>query len=195
MKNKEKYAKEIVEITSDGHHFAYDTHFKRVVPCNHIQCFNCLFHGKSSCRQERLKWANGEYTETKDTDSKYKILHRGKSKHGDWIYGKYISYKSLADEEPTHIIVTNGGRHFDIDPKTLGTYSNVMDKCQQLVFTDDIIQDDQGNRARVVFDKGAFLARYPYKSYDEYLSYSTNRIKVIGNIHDDGIDILYEQDD
>ena len=69
-----------------------------------------------------------------------------------------------------------------------------MDKCQQLVFTDDIIQDDQGNRARVVFDKGAFLARYPYK-WDEYLYYMSNRIKVIGNIHDNGIDILYEQDD
>lgn len=192
MTNKEKYAKELVDITIDGNRFAYDTRFKRVVPCRDIQCVNCLFHGKSSCRQERLKWANSEYKETKD--SEYKILHRGKSKNGEWIYGKYISYKSLADEEPTHIIVTNAGRHFDIDPKTLGIYSNVMDKCQQLVFTGDIIQDDQGNRALVVFDKGAFFARYPYK-WNEYLYYMRDRIKVIGNIHDDGIDILYEQDD
>ena len=197
MKNKEKFAKDIVESAIKGdHYFAYDKTLKRVVPCCETKCNDCLFYtGKKSCKINRLDWANSEYVEIKDTDSKYKILHRGKSKHGEWIYGKYISYKSLADEEPTHIIVTNGGRHFDIDPKTLGTYSNVMDKCQQLVFTDDIIRDDQGNIARVVFDKGAFLARHPYKPYDEYLSYSTNRIKVIGNIHDDGIDILYEQDD
>ncbi len=188
MTNKEKYAKDIAELAiKDDYYFAYDKTLKRITPCNGTRCNNCLFYdGKKSCKINRLNWANAEH--------KYKILHRGKSKHGEWIYGKYISYKSLADEEPKHIIVTSGGRHFDIDPKTLGIYSNVMDKCQQLVFTGDIIQDDQGNRARVVFDKGAFLARYPYK-WDEYLYYMTNRIKVIGNIHDDGIDILYEQDD
>lgn len=63
MKNKEKYAKEIVEITINGHPFAYDTYFKRVVPCRDIQCVNCLFNGMSSCLQGRLEWANAEYKE------------------------------------------------------------------------------------------------------------------------------------
>lgn len=80
MKNKEKYAKEIVDITIDGHRFAYDMHFKRVVPCNHIQCFNCLFHGKSSCRQERLKWANSEYKEKKEFSEADKLYVRAMDK-------------------------------------------------------------------------------------------------------------------
>lgn len=65
MKNKEKYAKDIVESAIKGdHYFAYDKTLKRVVPCRGTSCNNCLFYdGKKSCKINRLNWANAEYKE------------------------------------------------------------------------------------------------------------------------------------
>ena len=67
MKNKEKFAKDIVESAIKGdHYFAYDKTLKRVVPCCGTSCNNCLFYdGKKSCKINRLNWANAEYKELK----------------------------------------------------------------------------------------------------------------------------------
>lgn len=65
MKNKERYAKEIVETAIHGHHFAFDKHSKKVVACRYIKCVDCLFHGASRCSQKSLEWANAEYKEPK----------------------------------------------------------------------------------------------------------------------------------
>ena len=65
MKNKEKYAKEIIEIAINGKHIAFDKQSKRLVACSFIRCEDCLFHGVSSCTLNFLKWANSEYKEKK----------------------------------------------------------------------------------------------------------------------------------
>lgn len=67
MKNKEKFAKDIVESAIKGdQYFAYDKTLKRVVPCYGTSCNNCLFYdGKKSCKINRPNWANAEYKEPK----------------------------------------------------------------------------------------------------------------------------------
>lgn len=67
MKNKEKYANEIVESAIKGdHYFAYDKTLKRVVPCYGTSCNNCLFYdGKKACKINRLNWANAECKDTR----------------------------------------------------------------------------------------------------------------------------------
>lgn len=70
MKNKEKYANEIIELAIQGLRFGVDKQSNRVAPCNSIRCnsircVDCLFHGVSSCSQKTFEWANAEYEEPK----------------------------------------------------------------------------------------------------------------------------------
>lgn len=74
MKNKEKYANEIVEVAIQGRHMGFDKYFRRVVPCCAIQCENCLFHGETSCGQKCLEWANAEYVEPKGFTKREKLF-------------------------------------------------------------------------------------------------------------------------
>lgn len=43
MKNKEKDAKEIVEIACDGYRVAVDKRTDKIVSCKDISCSKCLF--------------------------------------------------------------------------------------------------------------------------------------------------------
>lgn len=63
MKNKEKYAKEIVELACNGDGIAVNKHSGMVFPCNNIPCSNCLFDNDYYCEEERKKWAESEYIE------------------------------------------------------------------------------------------------------------------------------------
>ena len=94
MKNKEKYAKEIVEIACSGDCIAVEISTCRPVPCNSIRCANCLFnegcisHTKDECIK---KWAESEYIEKPVVSKKdrafleylgeaYKYIARDKNK-------------------------------------------------------------------------------------------------------------------
>ena len=43
MKNKEKYAKEIIELACDGYSIAIDKKSGRIAPCGASCCADCLF--------------------------------------------------------------------------------------------------------------------------------------------------------
>lgn len=63
MKNKEKYAKEIVELACDGNGIAVDKYSGTVGSCNYVSCNNCLFMGIYYCDKARREWAESEYVE------------------------------------------------------------------------------------------------------------------------------------
>lgn len=96
MKNKEKYANEIVEVAIQGRHMGFDKYFRRVVPCCAIQCENCLFHGETSCGQKCLEWANAEAKVSKFTEREKKFIwlnwdcnYAQRTLHGQlWFYSK-----------------------------------------------------------------------------------------------------------
>lgn len=52
MKNKEKYAKEIIDIACRGDDFAFDKNSHIVASCGCVNCHNCLFY-KSGCIEEK----------------------------------------------------------------------------------------------------------------------------------------------
>lgn len=118
MKNKEKYAKEIIELACDGNGIAVDKHSELVCSCNYISCSNCLFDDSKDCIERRKDWAESEYIEytEKSVISKmdrafldylkgYKYIARDyggklyayvsipKKMHDGW---EYASFKSLA---------------------------------------------------------------------------------------------------
>lgn len=61
MKNKEKYAKEILEIACSGSSLAFDKTTNKVVPCNGLCCSNCLFG--HNCDEAVKEWCESEYVE------------------------------------------------------------------------------------------------------------------------------------
>ena len=61
MKNKEKYAKEILEIACGGSRLAFDKTTNKVVPCNGLCCSNCPFG--HNCDEEIKEWCESEYIE------------------------------------------------------------------------------------------------------------------------------------
>lgn len=63
MKNKEKYAKEIVEIVCEGCALAVSKETGKPVKCVNIKCSECTLGGSGMCSTMIKEWAESEYTE------------------------------------------------------------------------------------------------------------------------------------
>lgn len=65
MTNKEKYAKEILDIACTGDTVAMSKSDNVIVGCRKLKCLDCAFstHGKGYCNDVIEKWANSEYVE------------------------------------------------------------------------------------------------------------------------------------
>lgn len=63
MKNKEKFAKEIVELACKGHDFRVDKNTNEVADCCDAPCAACLFLEMDDCDKARREWAESEYIE------------------------------------------------------------------------------------------------------------------------------------
>ena len=60
MLNKEKFAKEIIEIACDGYYVAVVD--GKPMPCECTRCITCDFvNVNSSCKSKAKEWANSEY--------------------------------------------------------------------------------------------------------------------------------------
>lgn len=66
MTNKEKYAKEILDIACTGDNVAMRKSDNVIVGCKKLKCSDCAFttHEKGYCCNDMIeKWANSEYVE------------------------------------------------------------------------------------------------------------------------------------
>lgn len=65
MKNKEKYAKEILELACDGNRIAIVRQTGEFRSCYETPCIECLFHSsdKEQCKEKTREWAESEYVE------------------------------------------------------------------------------------------------------------------------------------
>ena len=62
MLNKEKYAKEILDIVCSGNDVGKQN--GHLYPCANVKCSNCEFNKcNTSCNEEFAKWVNSEYKE------------------------------------------------------------------------------------------------------------------------------------
>lgn len=62
MKNKEKYAKEILEIACSGNSIAMIRESGRIAPCCSTLCVECLFNS-DKCKERVREWAESECIE------------------------------------------------------------------------------------------------------------------------------------
>ena len=96
MKNKEKFAKEIIGITCSGDILAMSDGVLR--GCNGLRCKECNFYnGNLGCGKNRIKWAESEYIEPKyETDwSKVPVDTPVINSNGDRYY--FSKYNNIMD--------------------------------------------------------------------------------------------------
>lgn len=95
MLNKEKYAKEILNIACKGDKIAICN--GKLTACDDTHCINCDFRRPSDCNEKTLKWANSEYVEPPVDWSKIPvdtpILVRLTEKDA-WIHRYFAKYEN-----------------------------------------------------------------------------------------------------
>lgn len=69
MKNKEKYAKEIIKIACSGDSIAVIKKSGHIASCINTDCNLCLFRD-SDCHKETRQWAESEYIEKPEISKK-----------------------------------------------------------------------------------------------------------------------------
>jgi len=115
------------------------------------------------------------------------IFFRGRCyDDGEWIFG------SLLDDD---IIVTKGsvdvdesyiginGNWSSVLVETVGQYTGSMDKNEVKIFEGDIVADESGEIAPVVFEDGSFFA--DYEGYEP--QFLGEWCEVVGNIFENKI--------
>ena len=67
MKNKEKYAKEIIELACNGSNIAVNKVTGKPVKCSECDCTQCMFYENGNCEDSDFgllsEWAESEYIE------------------------------------------------------------------------------------------------------------------------------------
>ena len=94
MLNREKYAKEILDIACNGDKIAVRN--GKMTSCDNLLCKDCDF-GYSNCNEKILKWANSEYVEPPVDWSKVAVdtpILVKDVKSGEWNRGYFAMYEN-----------------------------------------------------------------------------------------------------
>lgn len=119
MKNKEKFAKEILDIVCNNGEVAMDKTTKKLNDCEEINCDECYFsednypHNTGSCAKNFAHWANAEYKEPKIFTEREKafitlfpeIKYLARNKNNK-IFGYY--QEPIKDEEDGRWVYVDG---------------------------------------------------------------------------------------
>ena len=95
MLNREKYAKEILDVACSGHCFAKVD--GKITECGRTDCDECDFGGSSNCMAKTQEWANSEYVDPPIDWSKVAvdtpILVRDRE-GGRWLRRYFAKYEN-----------------------------------------------------------------------------------------------------
>ena len=113
------------------------------------------------------------------------ILFRGKQMYnGKWVEGFYVR---IEQKYQSYFIFTSqlditkiwpGFVHYEVDPETIGQYTEMTDKNGKKIFEGDIVEID-GKRYEVKCMLGQFFI-----GINMPIAYKRFDCEVIGNIHD-----------
>lgn len=99
------------------------------------------------------------------------IRFRGKSlETGLWLFGDLLHAEG-------HCYIVNEEHSGEVDPKTVGQFTEMGDSNWLAIYEGDIIKDDKGVRV-VTFEILEHAQGYDLEMYED------SGLEVIGNIHD-----------
>ena len=108
MKNREKFAKEILNIACKGLEFAV-TKSSKITSCSQISCKKCIFESpkdsEKTCRTKRYEWSESEYIEKPTITSKEKAFL-------DLLLSKYKYIARDKDTNKLFLYIDRPSKHF-----------------------------------------------------------------------------------
>lgn len=97
MTNREKFAKQILDIACNGDRLAVNKATLEPTACRELACGDCLFNSYGCCGDKTEKWANSEYVEPPVDWSKVAvdtpILIRDSS-FSEWVKRYFAKYEN-----------------------------------------------------------------------------------------------------
>lgn len=119
MKNKEKYAKEIMDIACSGNRIAVMKGSGRIVPCDGVLCSVCLFCGSIDCRKSIKDWLESEYVEKPVISERDKAFFEYLDKQYEYLARDKTGqlYVHRVKPHKVGIFWTNAGRTFCLNDR------------------------------------------------------------------------------
>lgn len=74
MKNREKYAEELLNIACAGNRIAIDKRTMQIKGCEVFPCWLCLFRDCDGCSKKLAEWAESEYIEPAKISKKDRVF-------------------------------------------------------------------------------------------------------------------------
>ena len=98
MKNKEKFAKEIVDMACSRYSIAFDKEANKLTACKNTPCGKCAFYSpSSSCKDKCKEWSESEYKELEVDWSKVPIdtlILVKDDEHDNWCKRYFAKYEN-----------------------------------------------------------------------------------------------------
>lgn len=124
MKNKEKYAKEIMDIACSGNRIAVMKGSGRIVPCDGVLCSVCSFCSSIDCRKNIKEWAESENVEKP-------VISKRDRMFLDYIDKKF---KYIARDETARVYV------YSIEPRK-SVYCWIVNRGESFSIANRIVVD------------------------------------------------------
>lgn len=117
------------------------------------------------------------------------IEFRGKrTDNGEWVLG--FVRRQYDDTGLEYVLITTlAGDEYEVNPATVGQFTDCVDKNGDFIFEGDILhyenkRDGKHYRRAVVYHKGAFRFRLEDGKAGAYLGENSWNWDIVGNIHD-----------